>query len=275
MSAARVETRYGSGPTIVKIYSWNLNGYRAAVKKGFREWFERTNPDVLSLQEIRADWGELEDEDRALLTARHEVCWFPSTSKRGYAGAATLVRKGLQFEQSAGVGVAEFDCEGRLVVSKHPKLTLIAGYFPNASEGLSRLEYKRAFSRWVRDEIVRRHARGERLVIIGDLNVAPEAIDIARPDANRRSPGFTDEEREDFREYLRVGVVDAFRERNPGKKDQYTWWTWRANARERNVGWRLDIALVSRELDASVTAVKHHTKVLGSDHCPISVEVDV
>lgn len=258
----------------VKIFSWNVNGFRSASKKGFREWFERADPDVLSLQEIRADWGELDAEDRAMLAEKHEVCWFPSTSKRGYAGAATLIRKGLPFTQSAGVGVREFDCEGRLVLSEHPQFVLIAGYFPNASEGLSRLEYKRGFSRWVRDEIQRRHAKGQRVVIIGDLNVAPEEIDIARPTSNRRSPGFTDEEREDFREYLRAGVVDAFRERNPGKKDQYTWWTWRANARERNVGWRLDIALVSKTLDANVTAVKHHTKVLGSDHCPISVELD-
>lgn len=269
---ARRASRYGTDPA-VKIYSWNVNGYRSAVGKGFREWFERTDPDVLSLQEIRADWGELDVEDRALLTRKHEVCWFPSTSKRGYAGSATIVRKGLPIEQSAGVGVPEFDCEGRLVVSKHPAFTLIAGYFPNASEGLSRLEYKRSFSRWLCDEIGRRHARGERLVIIGDVNVAPEEIDIARPKTNKRSPGFTDEEREDFRSYLRAGVVDAFRVRNPDKKDQYTWWSWRANARERNVGWRLDIALVSASLDAQVTAVRHHTKVFGSDHCPISVEL--
>jgi exodeoxyribonuclease-3 len=259
----------------VKIYSWNLNGYRAAAKKGFLEWFKKTDPDVLSLQEIRADWGELSNEDRAALTERHEVCWFPSTAKRGYAGSATIVRKGLPFEHRAGVGVAEFDDEGRLVVSKHPAFTLIAGYFPNASEELARLPYKRRFSRWIRDEVARRHAAGERVIVVGDLNVAPEEIDIARPASNRRSPGFTDEEREDFREYLRAGMSDVFRERNPSAKDQYTWWTWRANARERNVGWRLDIFLVSRALEPSVATVKHHTKVLGSDHCPISLELEL
>ncbi len=259
----------------MKIYSYNLNGYRSATRKGFREWFTRTQPDVLCLQEIRADWGELDDEDRALLKQNHEVCWFPSTKKRGYAGTATLVKKGMRFEHQAGVGVEAFDEEGRLIVSTHPAFTLIGGYFPNASEGLSRMDYKRSFSRWIRSEIERRHSNGERVIVIGDLNVAPEEIDIARPDANRRSPGFTDEEREDFRGYLAAGVVDAFRERNPGKVGQYTWWSTRASSRERNVGWRLDLALVSRELDPSVIDVVHHTKVLSSDHCPISVELDV
>jgi exodeoxyribonuclease-3 len=259
----------------VKIYSWNLNGYRSAASKGFRAWFEKTRPDVLCLQEIRADWGELDDEDRALLSEEHDVCWFPSTVKRGYAGSATLVRKGLSFEHQAGVGVPDFDQEGRVILSRHPALTLIGGYFPNASEGLSRLEFKRAFSRWLTDEIERRHDRGERLVIIGDLNVAPEEIDLARPASNRRSPGFTDEEREDFRRYLRAGMVDVFRQRNPTLKDQYTWWSWRSKARERNVGWRLDIALVSRALEPRVIAVEHHTDVFGSDHCPISIEIDL
>ncbi len=259
----------------MRLVSWNVNGMRSALGKGFLRWLARADPDVLSLQEIRCEWEQLEPSVRARLEERYEVCWFPSTRKKGYAGSATLSRKGLGVAHTRGLGVEEYDCEGRVVVSSHPAFTLVAGYFPNASAGLVRLPYKRAFSRLLEESVRGRHARGERLVVMGDLNVAPEEIDIARPAANRRSPGFTLEEREDFRGYVRAGLVDVLRQRNPGVRGLYTWWSARGGARARNVGWRLDIALVSEALVPRVREAAIHPEVLGSDHCPVSLELEL
>jgi exodeoxyribonuclease-3 len=258
----------------MKIVSWNVNGMRAVARKGFDAFVQKLAPDVLCLQEVRAEWGEVPAEQRQALERAYDVCWFPCRRKKGYAGSATLSRSGLPFEHAPGLGAEEYDCEGRIVVSKHPSFTLIAGYFPNASAELVRLPYKRAFARDLARVVRERHERGERLVVVGDMNVAPEEIDLARPAANRMNPGFTDEEREDFRGYLAAGLVDVLRERNPGVPGLYTWWAARGGARTRNVGWRIDLFLVSRELLPSVRDVRIHPDVYGSDHCPISLELD-
>lgn len=259
----------------MRVVSWNVNGMRAALGKGFLEWFKAAKPDVLSLQEVRCEYDELEPAARKLFEKDYDVCWFPASSKKGYAGSATLSRKGLGFAHTKGMGLDAYDREGRIVVSKHPGFTLVAGYFPNASAELVRLDYKRAFSRALVKYIEKAHKKGEKLVIVGDVNCAPEEIDIARPKTNRKSPGFTDEEREDFRGYLKAGVVDVLRERNPTTPGLYTWWAARGGARERNVGWRLDIFLVSKGLVEKVRDVKIHADVMGSDHCPVSLDVDV
>jgi exodeoxyribonuclease-3 len=257
----------------MKLASWNVNGMRSVLRKGFHEWLQSAAPDVISLQEIRAAWEDLGTEDRERLSREYEVSWFPARSKKGYAGSATLTRRGMGFEHAHGLGIEEYDCEGRIVVSKHQAFTLIAGYFPNASAELVRLPYKRKFAQDLARIVGEHHARGERLIVVGDLNVAPEEIDLARPAANRMSPGFTDEEREDFRGYLNAGLVDVLRERNPGVAGLYTWWTARGGARARNVGWRIDMFLVSRTLIPHVRDARIHADVLGSDHCPVSLEL--
>lgn len=262
-------------PRPMKIVSWNVNGFRSALKAGFLDWFTATNPDVLSLQEIRAGWEELDRFTRDELTARHDVSWFPATSKKGYAGSATLTRKGLGFTHTQGLGIADYDVEGRMIVSAHPAFTFIAGYFPNAAQELVRLPYKRQFSADLAKIMAERHARGEKLVVVGDMNVAPEEIDLANPKTNRKNPGFTDEERADFKKYLEAGVVDVFRERHPNEKGLYTWWSQRGAARAKNVGWRIDIFLVSEGLVPKVTDAAIHPDVKGSDHCPISLTLDV
>ncbi len=259
----------------MKITSWNVNGFRSALKAGFLDWFEAEDPDVLSLQEIRVEWGELDRDTRDALTAKHDVCWFPARSKKGYAGAATLSRRGLGMKHCQGIGIEACDQEGRIVVSELPDFTLIAGYFPNASAELVRLPFKREFSRDLTRIIAERHARGERLVVVGDMNVAPEEIDLANPKTNRKNPGFTDEEREDFRGYLAAGMRDIFRERHPGEKGLYTWWSQRGGARAKNVGWRIDLFLISEALVDRVTDARIHPEVRGSDHCPISLTLDL
>ena len=257
----------------MQCYSWNVNGFRAVLKQGFMDWLEKADPDLLSLQEIRADWDQVDLGVRRELEAAFDVAWFPSTIKKGYAGSATLARKELGFRHTLVLGIESYDQEGRMIISTRENLTFIAGYFPNASAGLARLPYKRQFARDLAAIIRDRLALGQNLILTGDLNVAPEEIDLARPRDNRMSPGFTDEEREDFRVYLQEGLVDILRERNPGVSGLYTWWTARGGAREKNVGWRIDNFLVSQTLAAQVQDARIHSDVFGSDHCPISISL--
>lgn len=258
----------------MKLISWNVNGFRAALKKGFMEWLEGSDPDVLALQEIRCEWEEVDLGVRRELESAFDICWFPATRKKGYAGSATLSRKGEGWTHTKGLGIPDYDEEGRLVVSRQGQLTLMAGYFPNASAGLVRLPYKRQWARDLASEIQRRHASGEQLIVVGDTNVAPEEIDLARPKDNTKNPGFTPEEREDFKLYLAAGLVDILRERNPEVPGLYTWWSQRGGARAKNVGWRIDQFLISEALRGRVIEASIHPEVLISDHCPISLHVD-
>ncbi len=255
----------------MKFISWNVNGFRAVLKKGFMEWLEATDPDVLNLQEIRCEWEEVDLAVRKQLESAYDICWFPSTRKKGYAGAATLTKKELGWKHTPGLGLEEVDAEGRIIVSTKGKLTFIAGYFPNASAGLVRLPFKRQFAKDLAKIVAARHKAGEQVILVGDMNVAPEEIDLARPKDNTKNPGFTPEEREDFKLYLGAGLHDILRERNPDKPGLYTWWTARGGAREKNVGWRIDLFLVSRDLREQVKDVAIHADVMGSDHCPISL----
>jgi exodeoxyribonuclease-3 len=261
--------------TKLKFCTWNVNGFRAVLGQGFMDWLEQADPDVLSLQEIRAEWEVLDLGVRRALESAFDVCWFPSTSKKGYAGSATLTRKGLAFSHRKGLGIEAYDREGRIIVSSLGDLAFIAGYFPNASAGLARLDFKRQFARDLASAIRARHAEGGKVILAGDMNVAPEEIDLARPKDNRTNPGFTDEEREDFRAYLAEGMVDILRERNPGVPGLYTWWTARGGARAKNVGWRIDHFLVSQALVDRVGAVAIHPEVMGSDHCPVTLELSL
>jgi len=171
------------------------------------------------------------------------------------------------------LGIEGYDAEGRMIVSRKDKLVFIAGYFPNASQGLVRLPFKRQFAKDLAAIVAKHHKAGDQVIVTGDLNVAPEEIDLARPKDNTKNPGFTPEEREDFKLYLGAGLADVLRERNPGVPGLYTWWTARGGARERNVGWRIDLFLASRPLMERIKDARIHTDVLGSDHCPISLEL--
>lgn len=257
----------------MRFVSWNVNGFRAVLKKGFMDWLEAADPDVLCLQEIRSEWEEVELGIRRQLESAYDVCWFPATAKKGYAGSATLSRKGDGWSHTKGMGIPPFDGEGRLVVSRLGGLTLLAGYFPNASQGLVRLPFKRQWARDLAALVARERGAGQEVVLVGDMNVAPEEIDLARPKDNVKNPGFTPEEREDFRLYLGAGLVDILRERNPGVPGLYTWWTARGGARAKNVGWRIDLFLVSEGLQARVKDAGILSEVLGSDHCPITLEL--
>ncbi|HJW43886.1 MAG TPA: exodeoxyribonuclease III [Geothrix sp.] len=257
----------------MKLVSWNVNGFRAALKKGFMEWLEAADPDVLNLQEIRCEWEEVDLPVRKQLESAYDICWFPAVSKKGYAGSATLTRKELKFTHEKGLGIPDYDQEGRMIVSRGAGITFIAGYFPNASAGLVRLPFKRQFARDLAAIVEKLHKAGEQVVVTGDLNVAPTEIDLARPKDNVKNPGFTPEEREDFQLYLKAGLHDVLRERNPGVPGLYTWWTARGGARAKNVGWRIDLFLISGGLLPKVKDARIHPEIMASDHCPISLEL--
>ena len=257
----------------MRLYSWNVNGFRSVLKKGFMDWLEEAEPDVLSLQEIRSEWEEVDLGVRRQLESGYDICWYPATSKKGYAGSATLAKKDLGFKHTKGLGIEGYDAEGRMILSRKDKLVFIAGYFPNASQGLVRLPFKRQFARDLAALVAKHHKAGDQVILTGDMNVAPEEIDLARPKDNTKNPGFTPEEREDFKLYLGAGLADVLRERNPEVPGLYTWWTARGGARERNVGWRIDLFLASRDLLNQVKDARIHADVLGSDHCPISLEL--
>ncbi|WP_243383228.1 exodeoxyribonuclease III [Geothrix alkalitolerans] len=257
----------------MRFYSWNVNGFRSVLKKGFMDWLEETEPDVLSLQEIRCEWEEADLGVRRQIESAYDVCWFPATSKKGYAGSATLSKKELGFTHAKGLGIDGYDAEGRMIVSRKDQLVFIGGYFPNASQGLVRLPFKRQFARDLAAIVAKHHQAGDQIILTGDMNVAPEEIDLARPKDNVKNPGFTPEEREDFKLYLGAGLADVLRERNPEVPGLYTWWTARGGARERNVGWRIDLFLASRTLLDRVKDARIHADVMGSDHCPISLEL--
>lgn len=258
---------------ILKCYSWNVNGFRSVLKHDFMSWLKVADPDMISLQEIRAEWDQIDPVVRNELEASFDVCWFASSSRKGYAGSAVLTKRNLGFRHVKGLNIQAYDQEGRIIVSNFGDITFISGYFPNASSSLVRLPFKRAFSRDLISIIRDKHALGEKIVISGDMNVAPEDIDLARPKDNHNNSGFTDEEREDFRSYLAEGMVDILRELNPNVSGLYTWWTARSNARARNIGWRIDHFLVSSTIKDCVSNVVIHDNIFGSDHCPISIEL--
>jgi exodeoxyribonuclease-3 len=257
----------------MRFFSWNVNGFRAALKKGFMDWLEESDPDVLCLQEIRCEWDEIDLGIRKVLENAYDICWFPANSKKGYAGSATLTKHGDGWKHEKGLGIPDYDAEGRIIVSRKGNLVLIGGYFPNASNGLVRLPYKRAFAKDLADRVRAEHIKKNEVILVGDMNVAPQEIDLARPKDNVKSPGFTPEEREDFKNYLGTGLVDILRERNPDAPGLYTWWAQRGGARTRNVGWRIDIFLASQSLTSQIKDVIIHSEIYGSDHCPISLEI--
>ncbi len=255
----------------MNFYTWNVNGFRAALKKGFMDWLEATDPDVISLQEIRCEWEEIDLGVRRQIESAYDASWFPARSKKGYSGAATLSKRELGFTHAQGLGLEAYDQEGRVLQSTQGDLVFIGGYFPNASTGLARLDYKRAFARDLAAHVKALHGQGKQIILTGDMNVAPEEIDLARPKDNRMNPGFTDEERQDFKLYLAAGLHDILRERNPATAGLYTWWTQRGGARAKNVGWRIDHFLVSEGLCNRVADVRIHAEIMGSDHCPVSL----
>lgn len=253
----------------LRLFSWNVNGIRAAVRKGFLDWLDAERPDVLCLQEIRANRDQVGPE--VLQDHGYHVTWV-SAERKGYSGVATFSRHPPD-EVVVGLGDEQFDREGRLVMTRHGDLVVYNGYFPNGQRDHARVPYKLAFYERLLAVATERVEQGERVILCGDWNTAHQPIDLARPRANVKTTGFLPHERAMIDTYIDVGFVDAFRVLYPLARDRFTLWSNRAGARDRNIGWRIDYHMVHRTLLPRVVDARIHDHVLGSDHCPVELEL--
>jgi exodeoxyribonuclease III len=253
----------------MKISTWNVNGIRAALGKGLKEWLLTEAPDVLCLQEIKARPEQLTADQ--LDFPGYNVSWNPA-ERPGYSGVATL-HKGTALEIQLGLGEVKFDVEGRVIRTRQSKFLLYNIYFPNGGRGQDRVDYKLDFYAHLLEICDQLHAAGENVIITGDFNTAHRPIDLRNPKENETTSGFMPEERAWIDKYLEHGFVDVFRRLYP-ERVQYTWWTYRMAARARNVGWRLDYFLVSEKFAPRVKDVIIHDGIQGSDHCPVTLILD-
>lgn len=253
----------------MKIISWNVNGIRAAVKKGFSDFIKKDRADIYCLQEIKID--DLARAKEKFDFKDYLEFWHPA-EKPGYSGTALLIKNDLStLGVKNGLGGAVFDREGRVQTVELKKFYLINVYFPNANHELSRLGFKLDFNKQVL-KYVKKLEKSKPVILGGDFNVAHEEIDLARPKDNIGNPGFTDEERAWMTQFLNSGLVDTYRHINKNKI-QYSWWGYRFNSRARNIGWRIDYTCVSEKLKKQVKKAFILDKVMGSDHCPVGVEI--
>ncbi len=252
----------------MKIISWNVNGIRAVVKKGFFEWLEQASPDILCLQETKAQKNQLDplvsDPDG------YHTVW-NSARKKGYSGVSVWSKK-KPLNVHMGMGIPEFDEEGRIIRQEWKDFDLLNVYFPNGTSGPERLQFKMEFYDAFLDHCQSLREQGKNLIICGDVNTAHKAIDLKNPKANEKNSGFLPEERAWVDKWVSHGYVDTFRAFHP-EPDQYTWWTYRAGARARNVGWRIDYFFVNEEFMDRVKDSFITPEVMGSDHCPIGLQI--
>ncbi len=253
----------------MKVVTWNVNGLRAVHKKGFLDWFKSEKPDVLCLQEIKARPEQL---DEALLKVPGYEAIFNPADRPGYSGTAIYTRAKPD-EVWVGIGDKKFDCEGRVTGVRFGDLHVISAYFPNSQPEGVRLDFKLAFCKTITKKLRGLVSKKQDVLLTGDYNIAHQEIDLARPAENEDSPGFFPAERQAMGEFLDAGFVDCYREANPKKAGAYTWWSFRTAARERNVGWRIDYCNVNTRLNARVKKTWISPDIMGSDHCPVGIEL--
>ena len=257
----------------LRIYSWNVNGLRAAARKGFLDWLRASRADVVGVQETRAHPEQLPGE---LLRPARWYTDFHSAERKGYSGVGLYMRRRPDAVQH-GVGRRRFDSEGRVQCARFGALRVVNAYFPHGAgtnRDNSRIPFKLAFYRRLFNVLRPDFEAGAPILVMGDFNTCHEDIDLARPRQNRETSGFRPEERRELGRWLRGGYVDTFRHFEPGAEGRYTWWSQRRGVREKNIGWRIDAVLASPGALPYLRAARIHDQVFGSDHCPISVEMD-
>lgn len=248
----------------MRLVSWNVNGLRAVLGKGFDEIFKSLNADVFCLQETKLSPGVLDKEYEGYHS------YWNHAMKKGYSGTAIFTAT-EPLSVTYGMGLEQHDTEGRIVTVEYPDFYLVNVYTPNSQNELARLDYRMEWDKAFRDYVVDLDQK-KPVIICGDLNVAHQEIDIKNPKSNHRNPGFTDEERNSFTMLLEAGFVDTFRYLHPDEQT-FSWWSYRFRSRERNAGWRIDYFLVSERLLPRLRAAHIHTDILGSDHCPVSIDL--
>ncbi len=250
------------------LVSWNVNGIRACVNKGFNEWVAKKKPEIVCLQEIKAT--EEQFQEVVSLSKYHQ--YILPAEKKGYSGVAILSKE-EPVKIHYGLGIEKFDSEGRTLIAEYDDFVLINGYFPNGQRDHNRVPYKLEFYAEVLKRFKKYRKQNKNIIITGDFNTAHHEIDLANPKGNKKTTGFLPEEREWMDKYLNAGMIDTLRFFHPEKEGEYTWWTYRNNCRERNIGWRIDYFMVNQEMQNSLKACEHLPDVLGSDHCPILLQL--
>lgn len=249
----------------MRFISWNVNGLRAVVKKGFEDIFWSLDTDFVCLQETKLQEGQIN-----LDLPGYESYWCYA-EKKGYSGTAIFTRR-TPLSVSYNLGIPEHDSEGRVITLEYEDFYLVCVYTPNSQDGLRRLDYRMSWEDDFRDYLCELD-KSKPVIVCGDMNVAHEEIDLKNPATNHFNPGFSDEEREKFTELLNAGFIDTFRSLYPDRTDAYSWWSYRAAARQRNVGWRIDYFVVSERLRGNIKDAYILPEVMGSDHCPVGLDM--
>jgi len=249
----------------MKLISWNVNGIRACVNKGFENFFKEADADIFCIQETKCQPGQIDLEFEG-----YQSYW-NSAEKKGYSGTAIFTKqKPLQVQY--GIGIEEHDKEGRVITLEYENFYLVNIYTPNSKRELERLEYRQIWEDEIRKYLSNLN-KMKPVIMCGDLNVAHQEIDLKNPKTNRGNAGFTDEERSKMTELLEAGFVDSFRYLYPEKTDAYSWWSYMGRAREKNVGWRIDYFIVSEDMKKQIKEATIYPEIMGSDHCPVGLEI--
>ena len=251
----------------MRLISWNVNGIRAAIKKGFMDFFNDVDADIFCLQETKLSAGQLDLE----LEGYHQ--YWNYAEKKGYSGTAVFTKE-EPIHVSYGIDMEEHDKEGRVITCEYEDFFLVTCYTPNSQRGLARLDYR---MEWEEDfrKYLNMLDQVKPVVLCGDLNVAHKEIDLKNPSANRKNAGFSDEERSQFQNLLDAGYTDTFRHLYPDAADRYSWWSYITKARERNAGWRIDYFVLSDRLADAIVEADIRDDIFGSDHCPVYLELDI
>lgn len=249
----------------MRFISWNVNGLRACIKKGFLDYFNEINADFFCLQEIKMSEGQLDLELEGYET------FYNYAQRKGYSGTA-IFTKFKPLSVKYGIGMEEHDNEGRLITLEYDDFFLVTCYTPNSKQELLRLDYRMVWEDAFRNYLLDLN-KTKSVIVCGDLNVAHKEIDLKNPKTNRKNAGFTDEEREKMSILLDSGFTDTFRYFYPNKENEYSWWSYFGKSRERNTGWRIDYFLTSKDMDDRLVDAQIHQSILGSDHCPVYLEI--
>ena len=251
----------------MKLISWNVNGIRACLTKGFSDFFNQINADIFCIQETKCQPEQVELEFKGYKS------YWNSAERKGYSGTAIFTKK-EPLKATYGIGIEEHDKEGRVITLEFKNFFMVNIYTPNSKRGLERLEYRQVWEEKIRKYLLDLN-KIKPVIMCGDLNVAHNEIDLKNPKTNRRNAGFTDEEREKMTQLLESGFTDSFRYLYPDKKEAYSWWSYMGRAREKNVGWRIDYFIVSKNIESKIKEAKIHSEIMGSDHCPVELEIDI
>jgi exodeoxyribonuclease III len=274
---AEITINVGAGPVsaqktsfkkekFMKLVSWNVNGLRAIYKKGFKEAFKELNADIFCIQETKMQEGQIELE----LQGYHQ--YYNYAERKGYSGTAIFTKK-EPINVTYGIGIEEHDKEGRVITLEFDKFYMVNCYTPNSGRELARLEYRMIWEDEFKKYLIKLDKQ-KPVIICGDLNVAHTEIDLKNPKSNRKNAGFTDEERSKIDNLLNSGFTDTFRKIYPDKEGAYTWWSYMFNARANNAGWRIDYFLVSDRISKSIKDAYIYSEIMGSDHCPVGLEIE-